>query len=310
MIAPGRSVSVKVPATTANLGPGFDTLGLALALYDELTVTVREQPGATVDVRGVGAGEVPTDESNLVVRAIAHAFAAYDQPLPGLDLVAHNAIPHGRGMGSSGAAIVAGILAAKGLLEGIVEMDADALLGLATDLEGHPDNVAPALFGGLTIAWVTPEGPQHKKLMVHRGVSPLVFVPEAKMSTALARSLQPESVPHEDATFNVSRSALLIAALIQSPELLLAATEDRLHQNYRAAAMPETNALITMLREHGLAAVVSGAGPSLLVLGSDPGQRLRAAELVARHAETPWQALMLAVDFKGATVIVHPEGAE
>lgn len=310
MIAPGRSVGVKVPATTANLGPGFDTLGLALALYDELTVTVREQPGATVEVHGVGAGEVPTDESNLVVRAIAHAFAAYDQPLPGLQLVAHNAIPHGRGMGSSGAAIVAGILAAKGLLEGIVEMDADALLGLATDLEGHPDNVAPALFGGLTIAWVTPEGPQHKKLMVHRGVSPLVFVPEAKMSTALARSLQPESVPHEDATFNVSRSALLIAALIQSPELLLAATEDRLHQNYRAAAMPETNALITMLREHGLAAVVSGAGPSLLVLGSDPGQRLQAAELVARHAETPWQALMLAVDFKGATVIVHPEGAE
>jgi homoserine kinase len=310
MIAPGRSVGVKVPATTANLGPGFDTLGLALALYDELTVTVREQPGATVEVHGVGAGEVPTDESNLVVRAIAHAFAAYDQPLPGLTLVAHNAIPHGRGMGSSGAAIVAGILAAKGLLEGVVEMDADALLGLATDLEGHPDNVAPALFGGLTIAWVTPEGPQHKKLMVHRGVSPLVFVPEAKMSTALARSLQPESVPHEDATFNVSRSALLIAALIQSPELLLAATEDRLHQNYRAAAMPETNALITMLREHGLAAVVSGAGPSLLVLGSDPGQRLRAAELVARHAETPWQALMLAVDFKGATVIVHPEGAE
>jgi homoserine kinase len=309
-MAPGRTVSVKVPATTANLGPGFDTLGLALALYDELTVTVREQPGATVEVRGVGAGEVPTDESNLVVRAIAHAFQAYDQPLPGLDLVAHNAIPHGRGMGSSGAAIVAGILAAKGLLEGVVEMDADALLGLATDLEGHPDNVAPALFGGLTIAWVTPEGPQHKKLMVHRGVSPLVFVPEAKMSTALARSLQPESVPHEDATFNVSRSALLIAALIQSPELLLAATEDRLHQNYRAAAMPETNALITMLREHGFAAVVSGAGPSLLVLGSDPGQRLRAAELVARHAETTWQALMLAVDFKGATVIVHPEGAE
>jgi len=307
---PGRSVGVKVPATTANLGPGFDTLGLALALYDELTVTVREEPGATVDVRGVGAGEVPTDETNLVVRAIAHAFDAFDQPLPGLDLVAHNAIPHGRGMGSSGAAIVAGILAAKGLLEGVVDMDADVLLRLATELEGHPDNVAPALFGGLTIAWVAPEGPQHKKLMVHRGVSPLVFVPEAKMSTALARSLQPQSVPHEDATFNVSRSALLIAALIQSPELLLAATEDRLHQNYRAAAMPETNALIMMLREHGLAAVVSGAGPSLLVLGSDPGQRLVAADLVARHAETPWQALMLAVDFKGATVIVHPEGAE
>jgi homoserine kinase len=298
----GRSVTVQVPATSANLGPGFDTLGLALAHYDQLEVAVRDAPGASVEVHGVGEGEVPTDETNLVVRAIAHTFAAFGQPLPGLDLVAHNHIPHGRGMGSSGAAIVSGIMAAKGLLEGIVDIGADGLLALATQLEGHPDNVAPALFGGLTIAWMTPEGPRHKKLMVHRGVSPLVFVPEHVMSTALARSLQPESVPHEDAVFNVSRSALLIAALIQSPELLLAATEDKLHQSYRAAAMPETNALITLLRANGFPAVVSGAGPSILVLASDPGQRLVAAELVAAQSETPWQALMLAVDFKGATV--------
>ena len=155
-------------------------------------------------------------------------------------------------------------------------------------MEGHPDNVAPALFGGLTIAWTTPEGPQHKKLIVHRGVSPLVFVPEHVMSTALARSLQPESVPHEDAVFNVSRSALLVAALIQSPELLLAATEDKLHQSYRAAAMPETNRLITApARAAASPAVVSGAGPSILVLASDPGQRLVAAELVAAAVRDP-----------------------
>jgi homoserine kinase len=299
----GRSVVVKVPATTANLGPGFDTLGLALAHYDHLQVAVTDTAGVFVEVHGIGAGEVPTDESNLVVRAIAHTFAAYDIPLPGLKLIAENRIPHGRGMGSSGAAIVSGIMAAKGLLEGIVDIDSDALLVLATEMEGHPDNVAPALFGGLTIAWMQPDGPRHKKLMVHRGVSPMVFVPEHVMSTALARSLQPESVPHEDAVFNLSRSALLIAALIQSPELLLVATEDKLHQNYRAAAMPETNRLITLLRDHGFAAVVSGAGPSILVLASDPGQRLIAADLVAEHSETPWQALMLAVDFKGATVI-------
>ncbi|MCU1515026.1 MAG: homoserine kinase [Microbacteriaceae bacterium] len=301
-----RSVTVKVPATTANLGPGFDTLGLALSLYDELTVTVRSTPGATVEVIGVGNGEVPTDASNLVVRAIAYAFAAYSIPLPGLDLVARNSIPHGRGLGSSGAAIVSGIMAAKGLLEGIVEMDSQALLALATALEGHPDNVAPALFGGLTIAWTTDAGPQYKKLIVHRGVSPLIAVPEATMSTELARSLQPASVPHEDATFNVSRSALLIAALIQSPELLLAATEDKLHQSYRASAMPETVSLIGELREHGLPAVVSGAGPSILVLCSDPAQRLVAAALIAAHSGTPWQSLLLAVDFKGATVTVHP----
>lgn len=306
----GRTVTVRVPATTANLGPGFDTLGMALAVYDELEVTVREQPGATVRVIGVGEGEVPTDETNLVVRSIAHAFAAVGQELPGLDLVAHNTIPHGRGMGSSGAAIVSGIMAAKGLLEGVVEFDAERLLALATDLEGHPDNVAPALFGGLTITWVTPEGPRFKKLIVHRGVSPLVAVPtERTMSTALARSLQPESVPHEDAIFNVSRSALLIAALVQSPELLLAATEDKLHQSYRASAMPETDALIRLLRADDLAAVVSGAGPSILVLGSDPAQRLRAAELIAQHAESAWECLMLAVDFRGATVVLHSDDA-
>jgi homoserine kinase len=301
-----RSVTVKVPATTANLGPGFDTLGLALSLYDELTVTERDEPGVTVEVIGVGAGEVPTDESNLVVRAIAHTFAAYGRQLPGLNLIARNSIPHGRGLGSSGAAIVSGIMAAKGLLEGIVEIDSNALLSLATEMEGHPDNVAPALFGGLTIAWTTDAGPQHKKLIVHRGVSPLIAVPEGTMSTELARSLRPLSVPHEDAIFNVSRSALLIAALIQSPELLLAATEDRLHQSYRASAMPETDSLITELREEGLAAVISGAGPSILVLCSDPAQRLIAAETVARHRGTPWQSLLLAVDFKGATVISHP----
>ena len=306
----GRTVTVRVPATTANLGPGFDTLGMALAVYDELQVTVREEPGASVRVIGVSEGEVPTDETNLVVRSIAHAFAAVGQELPGLDLVAHNTIPHGRGMGSSGAAIVSGIMAAKGLLEGIVEFDADRLLALATDLEGHPDNVAPALFGGLTITWVTPDGPRFKKLIVHRGVSPLVAVPhERTMSTALARSLQPESVPHEDAIFNVSRSALLIAALVQSPELLLAATEDKLHQSYRASAMPETDALIRLLRADGLAAVVSGAGPSILVLGSDPGQRLRAAELIEEHAESKWECLMLAVDFRGATVVLHSDDA-
>ncbi|HUG49715.1 MAG TPA: homoserine kinase [Terrimesophilobacter sp.] len=301
-----RSVSVQVPATTANLGPGFDTLGLALSLYDHITVTVREEPGASVDVHGVGAGEVPTDASNLVVRTIAHTFRVFGQDMPGLNITAHNTIPHGRGLGSSGAAIVSGVMAAKGLLEGTVPMDAGTLLAIASELEGHPDNVAPALFGGLTIAWTGVDGPHYKKLFVHRGVSPLICVPQATMSTKVARSLQPASVPHEDAIFNVSRSALLIAALIQSPELLLDATEDRLHQSYRAAAMPETDSLIATLRSAGFPAVVSGAGPSILVLCSDPAQRLAAAELVEHHQATPWQSLLLAVDFKGATVITHP----
>ncbi|MRG61719.1 homoserine kinase [Agromyces sp. CFH 90414] len=299
----GRSVHVKVPATSANLGPGFDTLGLALAVYDELDVTVLEQPGLEIEVHGVGEGEVPLDASHLVVRAMAHAFARRGYELPPIRLVAHNAIPHGRGLGSSGAAIVAGVMAASGLLEGAESFTADDLLELATELEGHPDNVAPALFGGLTIAWTTPEGPRHKKLIVHRGVAPLVLVPEHEMSTALARSLQPASVPHEDAVFNVSRSALLVAALIQSPELLLQATEDKLHQSYRAEAMPETDRLIKALRAAGHPAVVSGAGPSILVLASDPSERADAVRLVEESADTAWQALPLAVDFKGATAV-------
>lgn len=300
----GRKVSVKVPATSANLGPGFDTLGMALSYYDELEVEAVAGSGAYVEVIGEGAGEVPTDETNLVVRSIAYVFEQVGQKLPGLKLKAHNVIPHGRGMGSSGAAVVSGIVAAQGLLDGVVDFTPEQLLQLATDLEGHPDNVAPALFGGLTIAWEDDKGPHHKKLIVHRGVSPLELIPNFKMSTATARALQPESVPHADAVFNVSRSALLVAALTQSPELLMAATEDRLHQDYRSEAMPEAGKVIELMRKHGHAAVVSGAGPSVLVLASDPAERMEAAKLAAENFPQ-WRALVLAVDFKGATVISH-----
>ncbi|NYE20896.1 homoserine kinase [Microbacterium immunditiarum] len=304
-----RSVIVRVPATSANLGPGFDTLGLALSVYDELVATRLPEGELEITVSGEGADGVPRDASNLVVRAIAYAYEAVGRRMPGLRLEAKNVIPHGRGMGSSGAAVVSGLLAAKGLLEGDVALGPETLLRLATELEGHPDNVAPALFGGLTIAWVDEDGPQHKKLLVHRGVSPLVFVPEFTMSTSVARSLQPLHVPREDAVFNVSRSALLIAALTQSPELLLAATEDKLHQSYRAQAMPETDRLVRALRDAGFAAVVSGAGPSVLVLADGPGRRLEAAEVAKSVADTPWEALMLAVDFKGGTVREYTEGS-
>ncbi len=307
----GRRVVVEVPATTANLGPGFDTLGMALTIQDRLTATVVDAPGVRVDVHGVGEGEVPTDETNLIARSMAHAFASKKIPMPGIHLEAHNVIPHGRGLGSSGAAIVSGVMAAKGLLEGIADFSASELLSLATDMEGHPDNIAPSLFGGLTIAWMTDEGPKHKKLSVHRGVSLVVAVPEdSSMSTQLARSLQPETVPHKDAIFNLSRSALLIAALIQSPELLFEATEDRLHQNYRASAMKDTDALLQTLRAKGYAAVVSGAGPSVLILCPDPGQRLDIAQVVEAHPGGTWTTHMLTVDERGATVEEVPALAD
>ncbi len=303
-VAEGTVVKVRVPATSANLGPGFDTLGIALSYYDDLEVTAQKPGKVSVEVVGEGKGQVPLDESHLVVRAILETFKRAGQQAPGLSLKAVNRIPHGRGMGSSGAAVVSGIMAAKGLLKGIAEVSDKLMLEIATEFENHPDNVAPALFGGLSIAWEDELGPHTKKLSVHRGVSPLVLVPSTKMSTELARSMQPESVPHADAVFNVSRSALLVAAMVSSPELLLAATEDKLHQNYRAAAMPETDQLIQLLRSNGHAAVVSGAGPSVLVLASDPAQRLRAKELVEKKYPK-WQPLLLAVDNKGATLEIH-----
>lgn len=304
-----RTVTVTVPATSANLGPGFDTLGLALSIYDTLTVSSFDDDRLEIEVTGSGAEEIPRDATNLVVRAVAHVFADVDRAMPGLRIHADNGVPHGRGLGSSGAAVTAGILIAKGLLAGDVDLDDEALLRLATELEGHPDNVAPALFGGLTIAWMGERGPQHKKLLVHRGVAPLVFVPGFTMSTSLARSLQPHQVPREDAVFNVSRSALLVAALTQSPELLLDATADRLHQDYRGAAMPETLRLVQALRAEGFAAVVSGAGPSVLVLADGPGARQRAVEVADAVTETPWDAHMLAVDVRGGTVRDRAEGS-
>ena len=293
-------VQARIPATSANLGPGFDTFGLALSFYDEYEAEVISS-GLEIVIHGEGESVAPTDESNLIYRAMKLVFDANGKAVPPIRLTCHNNIPHGRGMGSSGAAVAGGVMLAAGLLAPEIELSEQQLLEYATELEGHPDNVAPALFGGLTIAWVDETGPHHKKLAVHRGLSPLVLVPPHQMSTKLARSLQPESVPHTDAVFNVSRSALLVAALTQSPELLLAATEDRLHQNYRASAMPETSELISLLRAEGHPAVVSGAGPSVLVLEDDPVKRLTAVSL-AEQKFPQWRALTLAVDVKGASV--------
>ena len=293
-------ILARIPATSANLGPGFDTFGLALSYYDEYEAEVIEA-GLEIVIHGEGEGVAPLDDSNLIYKALKLVFDANSKTVPPLRLTCHNNIPHGRGMGSSGAAVAGGVMLAAGLLAPEIELSEQQLLEYATELEGHPDNVAPALFGGLTIAWVDETGPHHKKLAVHRGLSPLVFVPPHQMSTKLARSLQPESVPHTDAVFNVSRSALLVAALTQSPELLLTATEDRLHQNYRASAMPETSELIRLLREKGHPAVVSGAGPSVLVLEDDPIRRLNAISL-AEEKFPEWRALTLAVDVKGASV--------
>jgi homoserine kinase len=263
----------------------------------------------TVKVEGKGAGIVPTDERNLVARAALAAFEAMGMPAPGLRLRCANRIPHGRGLGSSAAAIVAGVLLAQALASR-VQLPSDRLLDdadvldLSASLEGHPDNVAAALLGGLTIAWEAGTGGDQGR--VARAVRldpvpevvPVVLVPTAQASTEQARRLLPPEVPHPDAVANAARAALLVVALTQRPDLLLVATEDRLHQSYRAPAMPESAAMVERLRAKGMPAVISGAGPSVLVL-----MNAATATEVAAGAPAGWIGLMPGVDPLGARLV-------
>ncbi|MDP9429766.1 MAG: homoserine kinase [Actinomycetota bacterium] len=301
-------VSVRVPATSANLGPAFDCAGLALTRYDVVDFAL-EGSGLSVEVTGVGAGELPTDESHLVVRAFRAACDELGWTPSGLRVVARNGIPQGRGMGSSAAAVVAGIQAAWALCPDVEATDGNAVLRLATEMEGHPDNVAACLLGGLTLSWTDERGTNADTVAVHPDVLPVVLVPDATLSTHVARGLLPDAVPHADASFNAGRSALLVHALTSEPGLLFEATEDRLHQRQRAAAMPGSAQLLERLRGAGHAAVVSGAGPSLLVLTRrDPDDPAGAPDAAVRVQEvadlTPsgWTVLPLGVDLGGASV--------
>jgi homoserine kinase len=299
-------VRVRAPATSANLGPGFDTLGLALALHDELTARVTGG-GIRVAVTGEGEGELPTGEGHLVVATMLAAFDRLGARPPGLDLTCHNRIPHARGLGSSSAAIVAGILLARALVtDGAARMDDAEALRLAAELEGHPDNVAPCLLGGLTIAWTDESGARAVRLALASGVHPMVFVPTRRGLTAQARAALPATVPHRDAAFNAARCALLVHALTTEPALLHAATEDRLHQDYRAPAMPETADLVARLRSAGVAAVVSGAGPSVLALL--PEGDGEPAQVAQRLIPDGWDGRSLGVAAAGAGILV-PEHA-
>lgn len=264
---------VRVPATSGNLGPGFDALGMALGIWDE--VEVRAVTGETrVRVEGEGAGVLPEGEDHLVVRALRLGLAYLDVPQVGLEISARNAIRHGRGLGSSAAAAVAGLLLARGLVGGSGVTGArvltdDDVLSLATELEGHPDNAAPAIHGGAVVSWVDATGAHAEPLRVS-GLEPTVLVPGTTLPTTAARAALPATVPHVDAAFNVGRTALMTLALDGRPDLFLAATEDRLHQDARASAMPATAELVERLRAEGHPAVVSGAGPTVLVFGPLP----------------------------------------
>ncbi|MGJ6962444.1 homoserine kinase [Streptosporangium sp. G11] len=316
--------TVRVPATSANLGPGFDTLGLALDLHDEIEAELFEprggpgSRGVDIAVEGEGAGELDLGEGHLIVTTMRATFDRMGLPQPrGIRLRCLNRIPHARGLGSSSAAICAGILAARALAatpyargahpggdhppEAPPELTDDGVFALATEIEGHPDNVAPCLAGGLTVAWTdTGSVPHLVRLLPHEAVRPVVLVPAHRLSTEIARGLLPKDVPHADAAANAGRAALLVAALTArpEPELLLAATEDRLHQDYRAPAMPHTADLVRRLRKAGVAAVVSGAGPTILAFST-----VNTQDLIAPEVGNDWHIQPLDVETRGARVV-------
>lgn len=310
----GATVTVRVPASSANLGPAFDSVGLALALYDEVEVRFAGRRAVTVTPFGEGADRVPTDETNLVATTIRQGLAAFDPSgelaEQGLHIVCRNEIPHGRGLGSSAAAIVGGLVAAAALAGMTHELPASALMAMANRIEGHPDNVGAAVLGGATVAWLE-DGPAEvgmvaraARLQLHPHLTAVVAIPVTRAGTAKARAALPLAVPHVDAAFNVGRSALLVHALTADPNLLLAATADRLHQQYRAEVYPQSLQLVTDLRARGVAAAISGAGPTVVALTAESANAAdELAQRITRSAGSGWQVKQLAIAETGAHVL-------
>ncbi len=307
----GVGVEVRVPASSANLGPGFDSVGCALGVWDTCRATVTDEPGLVVTVTGEGAGAVPLDATHLVHRAMQVAWSELGvEPPTGLSLDCRNEVPHGRGMGSSATAIVTGIVAAQGLHDLSRgrrgdDVDLGFANSLASRLEGHPDNASASVYGGATLSWTDDDGAGTTTvhLPVHPDVEPVVFAPDVQLSTAKARSVLPQQVRLADAAANSARAALLAHALGAAPEHLLAATREWLHQEARRSSYAGSMALVDRLRSAGHAAAISGAGPSVLVLAL----RDRVDEVCA-HADEGWRVLTPGIPAHGARVEVVSRG--
>lgn len=259
---------------------------------------MRAVTGATrTVVSGEGAGQVPDGEDHLIVKVIRAGLDIARAPQVGLELRARNAIPHGRGLGSSAAAVVAGLLIARGLISEPEALNDQTVLDLATEWEGHPDNAAAAIFGGATLAWLDGEGRPHAEdLPIAAGLRITVLVPTAAVATRVARRVLPEQVPHGDAAFNLSRAALLVLALAGRRDLLMTATQDRLHQPYREQVLASSWALVSRLRSLGYPAVISGAGPTVLAFDAlADGVRDEAAA-------QGWLVRELPIDQRGARI--------
>ena len=298
-------MQVQVPATSANLGPGFDSFGLAFGMYDRYVAQILDEGGLDIDVTGEGSEEVPRTDKNLLVKAINKGFDYLGGRPKGLAVRALNVIPHGRGLGSSASAIIGGLVLARSLvLTGSDKMSDEALLNIASEMEGHPDNVAAALFGGATIAWQDLVKGKAVAHAVHLPVDPrikvMAFIPASPLATSKARKMLPESISFADAQRNTTNAALMTQALTIRPDLLFTATEDFLHQSYRQEAMPSSFALMTKLRAAGIAAFISGAGPTVLALhteGDDETTQL------ARAGGAKFEGKSLEIASRGATLL-------
>lgn len=320
---PGRAVRVRVPASSANLGPGFDSIGMALGVYDEYVAVVRPEPGLRIDIDGDPQG-VPCDERHLVYATMRRAWSELGVPTPeGLTLHCANTIRQGRGMGSSAAAIVAGVAAAHGLAaaqwtawenapgaaDTLVDLDLETVNDLAGRLEGHPDNASASVYGGATISWLDEPGPpgdertvgrvHSEAIPLHPDIEPLVAVPQVQLPTATARAVLPAQVPHPEAALNSARAGLLVLALSAQPRLLLPATREWLHQEQRRSSLGGAMEVVDELRCAGHAAVISGAGPSVLVLTADGDD---AAAQVAALLPEQWRLLRPGVPDQGVRV--------
>lgn len=294
-------IEVRVPATSANLGPGFDVLALALTLYDTIRFFPRED-GFSIDISGEGADDLPRDENNLVVKAARH-FLNQTGYTGGFHVELVRKIPLARGLGSSAAAIVGGLLGAWEIAGRPHQRE--ALFQAAAGLEGHPDNVAAAFSGGLTIAyqaegkfaWVSVVPSQHLKVVV--------LVPDYVLTTAEARQMLPDDVARKDAVFNLGRLGLLLAALLaERPDLLREATKDRLHQPHRGRLLPGFDDLCQELNRIGVGVALSGAGPSLIAF-IEKKEETRLMEQIKRlvaNSDANYTLLPLEIDLQGAQV--------
>ncbi|CAN1491994.1 ThrB Homoserine kinase [Candidatus Nanopelagicaceae bacterium] len=298
-------IQVQVPATSANLGPGFDSFGLAFGMYDRYVAQILDEGGLDIDVTGEGADEVPRTDKNLLVKAMYKGFDFLGGKPKGVAVRALNVIPHGRGLGSSASAIIGGLVLARSLvLTGTDKMSDEALLNLANEMEGHPDNVAAALYGGATVAWQDVVKGKAVAHAVHLPVDPrikvMAFIPATPLATKKARTMLPETIPFADALRNSSNAALLTQALTIRPDLLFTATEDFLHQSYRQDAMPASFALMTKLRAAGIAAFISGAGPTVLALHTEGDEE---SIQLSRAGGAKFEGKSLEIASRGATLL-------